>query len=290
LQALVIGRLIVIFLLLVTSWIWYSGSFELTLENFPQGPFLVFVVSVGLTTVYFMLSRLSRRIEWQVRAQFLIDALLITWLVWKTGDLTSPYITLYIVLIGVSSAFLRPQPTFMMALICVAFFLTMAILTGLAVIEPSGTAQTTPRIIQITSFHTIAFLVVGLLASKLSERLSSGEQLAEATKTLANLQALHERIVESIRSGLITTDLDGTIYTFNAAATRSLDVSRRRCRDGRSFLSSATSSSRSSFRSIRSTPISHRVSKRTSSRRTVSLCESATTFRHSSPRTTSAQD
>jgi len=219
LQALVIGRLIVVFLLLVTSWIWYSGSVQLTLDNFPEGPFLVFVVSVGLTAVYFLLSRLSRRLEWQARAQFLIDALLITWLVWKTGDLTSPYITLYIVLIGVSSAFLRPQPTFLMALICVAFFLTMAILTGVEVLEPSGTAQTTPRIIQITSFHTIAFLVVGLLASKLSERLSSGEQLAEATKTLANLQALHERIIESIRSGLITTDLDGTIYTFNAAAS-----------------------------------------------------------------------
>ncbi|PYS99578.1 MAG: hypothetical protein DMF63_10850 [Acidobacteria bacterium] len=219
LQALIIGRLVVIFLLLVTSWIWYSGSFQLTLDDFPAGPFLVFVVSVGLTAVYFLLSRLSRSVEWQVRAQFLIDALLITWLVWKTGDLTSPYITLYIVLIGVSSAFLRPRPTFLMALICVAFFLTMAILTGLAVLEPSGTTQTTPRVIQITSFHTIAFLVVGLLASKLSERLSSGEQLKEATKTLANLQALHERIIESIRSGLITTDLDGNIYTFNVAAT-----------------------------------------------------------------------
>ena len=219
LQTLVVGRLIVVFLLLVTSWIWYSGSVQLTLDNFPEGPFMVFVVSVGLTAVYFLLARLSRKFEWQARAQFLVDAMLITWLVWKTGDLTSPYITLYIVLIGVSSAFLRPQPTFLMALICVAFFLTMAILTGLSVLEPSGTAQTTPRIIQITSFHTIAFLVVGLLASKLSERLSSGEQLAEATKTLANLQALHERIIESIRSGLITTDLDGTIYTFNAAAS-----------------------------------------------------------------------
>ena len=218
LQTLVVGRLIVIFLLLVTSWIWYSGSVELTLDNFPEGPFLVFVVSVGLTAVYFLLSRISRSFEWQVRAQFLIDALLITWLVWKTGDLTSPYITLYIVLIGVSSAFLRPQPTFLMAVICITFFLMLAILTGVAIIQPSGMEQTTPRIIQIVSFHTIAFLVVGLLASKLSERLSSGEQLKEATKSLANLQVLHERIIESIRSGLITTDLDGNIYTFNAAA------------------------------------------------------------------------
>jgi two-component system sensor histidine kinase PilS (NtrC family) len=43
--------------------------------------------------------------------------------------------------------------------------------------------------------------------------------LAETTKTLASLRALHERIVESIRSGLVTTDLDGNIYTFNGAAT-----------------------------------------------------------------------
>ena len=219
LQTLIVGRLIVIFLLLVTSWIWYSGSVQLSLDNFPEGPFLVFVVSVGLTALYFLLSRVVPFLDWQTRTQFLIDALLITWLVWKTGDLTSPYITLYIVLIGVSSVFLRPRATFLMAVICVAFFSLLGIMTGLAVIEPSGPAQTAPRIIQIVSFHVIAFLVVGLLASRLSERLTSGEQLIEATKSLANLQALHERIVESIRSGLITTDLDGKIYTVNAAAT-----------------------------------------------------------------------
>jgi two-component system sensor histidine kinase PilS (NtrC family) len=218
LQTLIVGRLIVIFLLLVTGWIWYSGSITFTVGDFPEGPFLVFVISVGLTAVYFLLSWISRSFDWQVRAQFLIDVMLITWLVWKTGDLTSPYITLYIVLIGVSSAFLRPQTTFVMAVICVAFFSLLAVLTALAVIEPSGAAQTTSKIIQIVSFHVIAFLVVGLLASRLSERLSSGEQLKEATKSLATLQALHERIIESIRSGLITTDLDGNIFTFNAAA------------------------------------------------------------------------
>jgi two-component system sensor histidine kinase PilS (NtrC family) len=39
-----------------------------------------------------------------------------------------------------------------------------------------------------------------------------------ATQSLASLRALHERIVESIRSGVVTTDLLGRIYTFNAAA------------------------------------------------------------------------
>src|SRR5215204_7594115 len=122
LQTLIVGRLIIIFLLLVTSWIWYSGSIQLSLDNFPEGLFLVFVVSVGLTAVYFLMSRISRRFQWQVRAQFLVDALLITWLVWKTGDLTSPYITLYIVLVSIASAFLMARETILLASFCVLMF------------------------------------------------------------------------------------------------------------------------------------------------------------------------
>ena len=49
------------------------------------------------------------------------------------------------------------------------------------------------------------------------DRRFSGEQLKETAKSLASLRALHERIIESIRSGLITTDLDGKIYSINAA-------------------------------------------------------------------------
>jgi two-component system sensor histidine kinase PilS (NtrC family) len=43
-------------------------------------------------------------------------------------------------------------------------------------------------------------------------------RLIEATQSLATLRALHERIVASIRSGVVTTDLKGRIYTFNEAA------------------------------------------------------------------------
>lgn len=218
-QTLIIGRLMAIFLLLVTSWFWYSGTFKLSFDTFPQGVFLVFLISVGLTIVYFFLLRLSKDLKWQIRTQFVLDALLITWLVWRTGDLTSPYITLYIVLISVASFFLRPLSTLLMAMACSLLFITLAVLTSNDLMESFGTAQSAGKAVQIVSFHIVAFLVVGLLASRLSDRRSSGEELAETAKTLANLRVLHERIVESIRSGLITTDLEGNIYTFNAAAT-----------------------------------------------------------------------
>lgn len=217
-QTLIIGRLVVIFLLLVTSWAWSSGTLDLTLDVFPRGPFLIFVISVGLTAVYFLLLRLSKQLAWQVRAQFILDALLITWLVWRTGDLTSPYITLYIVLISVSSLYLRPRTTLVMAGICTALFTLVSVLTALSLIESWGTPQSIPRWVQIVSFHVVAFMVVGLLAARLSDRRFSGEELLQATRSLANLRAIHERIIESIRSGLITTDLDGNIYTFNSAA------------------------------------------------------------------------
>lgn len=215
---LIVGRLIVVFLLMVTGWIWYSRSVRLSLDDVPLAPFLVFVIAVGMTAVYFLFLRISRSLEWQLKTQFFVDAFLVTWLIWQTGDLTSPYITLYIVVIGVSSAFLKPNQTLVVAFVCIGLFALMAVLISAAVIPATGQQMTVARIIQVVSFHIVAFLVVGLLAAKLSERRSSGEQLQEATKSLADLRVLHERIVESIRSGLITTDLNGNIYTFNAAA------------------------------------------------------------------------
>lgn len=218
-QTLIIGRLIVIFLLLVTSWVWYSGTIEFSLDRVPQGALLVLIISVGLTAVYFLLLRLSSNLFWQIRLQFYLDALLTTWLVWRTGDLTSPYITLYIILIAISSIFLRPSSTILMAMLCVALFILLSALTWFSVIESVGSPQTLAKTLQILSFHVVAFMIVGLLAARLSERRTSGDELKEATKNLADLRALHERIIESIRSGLITTDLDGVIFTFNASAT-----------------------------------------------------------------------
>lgn len=235
-QTLIIGRLVAIFILLVSSWIWFSGSADFSLQSIPQSTLLVFIISVGLTAVYFFLLRLSSSLNWQVGLQFILDALLITWLVWRTGDLTSPYITLYIVLIAVSSIFLKPLSTIFMAVLCAALFVTLAVISYFGLIDSASHGQPLAKIAQIVSFHFVAFLVVGLLAARLADRRASGEQLREATRSLANLRALHERIIESIRSGLITTDLDGNIYTFNAAAEDITGYKRETVR-GRSLFS-----------------------------------------------------
>jgi two-component system sensor histidine kinase PilS (NtrC family) len=218
-QTLIIGRLLVIFLLLVASWFYNSGgNLKLPFDSSLQGLFLVFIISVGLTIVYFFILRLNKSYAWQIRVQFLLDVLLITWLVWRTGDLTSPYLMLYIVSISISSIFLTARETILMSSFCVFLFTILSVAVASGTIRSFGVTPEPSKTVQIVGFNVVAFLIVGLLASRLADRRASGEKLKETTKTLANLRVLHERIVESIRSGLITTDLDGNIYTFNATA------------------------------------------------------------------------
>lgn len=218
-QTLIIGRLLVIFLLLAASWIYNSGgNLKISADNLPQGLLLLFLISVGLTLCYFFVLRLNKNFVLQARVQFLLDALLITWLVWRTGDLTSPFITLYIVLISISSVFLSARETILMAFYCVFLFSILSVAVASSLIYSYGVTPEASKTIQIIGFNNVAFLVVGLLAARLSDRHASGEQLRETAKTLADLRVLHERIVESIRSGLVTTDLEGNIYTFNATA------------------------------------------------------------------------
>jgi two-component system sensor histidine kinase PilS (NtrC family) len=95
----------------------------------------------------------------------------------------------------------------------------LLLINGVVPVSNIPTEESLANVLQAMGLADVSFLAVGLLAAKLAERrLHSDVQLEAATRSLADLRALHERIVESIRSGLITTDLQGRIYTFNAAA------------------------------------------------------------------------
>ena len=72
--------------------------------------------------------------------------------------------------------------------------------------------------------NLFAFLAVAYLAGLLTAKLRQvGVQLKDTSGALESLQALHENIIHSISSGLITTGLDGRITLVNAAAQRLLE-------------------------------------------------------------------
>jgi two-component system sensor histidine kinase PilS (NtrC family) len=184
---------------------------------------LVFGLAVLLLSALSAIAlRFSRMpLQWQAGAQIFCDVLLVTWLTAMHGDLNSPYVALYIVIISAAGIFIGVRGALITSVGCAACytFVVFAGAFGLSGMAGDIATASVPEVIGNVGLHDIAFFVVGLLASRLAERQAHSEvQLIEAKHALADLRALHERIVESIRSGLVTTDLDGLIYTFNAAA------------------------------------------------------------------------
>ena len=215
---LIFGRLGAAMLLLVASAVWINKTGQqLWSKVLPP-----LAVVVGLTIIYALAHRFSEARVLQLRIQFALDIFLVTWLVWTSDVINSPYTALYIVIIAVASLFLSRRDVIVLSVGCAVAFTGCAFA---AILElAANPVRQTPdnslaRTIQSVGLFDIAFFVVGLLSARLAEQRSRSDvRLIAAAQSLANLRALHERIVESIRSGVITTDLQGRIYTFNAAA------------------------------------------------------------------------
>ncbi len=219
---LILGRAAAAVLLLLLGSFWRYNALENSLSSSLRRVAPILWTVAALTIIYSAAHLVWKNYLAQARFQIFGDVLIVSWLVWATGHLHSPYAALYIVVISASSLFIGPRGALITSLGSAASFnaCSLLALNGIGPIANHAPLnESLGNAIQSMGLADVSFLVVGLLAAKLAERqLRSDVQLAAATRSLADLRALHERIVESIRSGVVTTDLQGRIYTFNAAA------------------------------------------------------------------------
>lgn len=218
---LIIGRGAAVIVLVLIGVAWKSSALVRGVVTSLSTVTPIILTAAGLTLVYCAARLLWKNYLAQARVQFLADILLVTWLVWMTGNVSSPYAALYIVIISIASLFVGPRGTMITSIGSAAAF-NACVLVAVNQIGPDAgrpTGESLANAIQAVGLSDLSFLVVGLLAAKLADRQTRSDvQLAATTRSLADLRALHQRIVESIRSGVVTTDLQGCIFTFNAAA------------------------------------------------------------------------
>ncbi len=220
---LIAGRCGAALLLLLAGLVLSYKGFVSFNRDSTRGALYIVLAVFALSILYTLWARvLPTQTRLQAGIQSLIDILLVTWLVWATGDLNSPYTPLYIVIITITGIFLGSRGALITSVGC-AFCYTFAMLAVVLALPSfelrASNVHSIGKVVETIGFNDAAFLLVGLLAARLAVRQSRSDvELLEATHALTNLRALHERIVESIRSGLVTTDLQGCIYTFNAAA------------------------------------------------------------------------
>jgi two-component system sensor histidine kinase PilS (NtrC family) len=178
-----------------------------------------------LSLFYVLLLSFWQEHRLQAALQVLTDVVLVTLVVHETGGWDSSLNFLYPLVIIVATVLLPRVWAGLVAALAFILYGTVLELNYYEVIPSYCTTHPGLKTLQAIIFvNLFAFLAVAYLAGLLTHKLrQAGVQLKDASGALESLQALHENIIHSISSGLITTGLDGRITLVNAAAARLLE-------------------------------------------------------------------
>jgi len=161
----------------------------------------------------------------QASLQVLTDLIMVSLVVHETGGWDSSLNFLYPLAIIVAGILLPRIWAHLFAALAFILYGTVLELNYYGVVSSYCTTHPELKALQgIIFVNLFAFLAVAYLASLLVAKLRQARvQLKDASGALEDLQILHENIIQSISSGLITTGLDGRITLANNAAQKLLD-------------------------------------------------------------------
>ncbi len=224
-----LGWLIVIRLGISTLLLGSAMVVQLTsADTFPIDPlYLLIELTFGVNVVWALTLRWAERHAWLVDLHLTSDALLVSGFVAATGGVTSYFSGLYVLPIaGASSVQSRRAGltvAVLSALLSVGIgliqYMQLAPLLGLSwlarevVLPPARIAG------YMTGLNVFLCFAIAFLSGSLADRLQrAGARLERTSTELADLQAFNQHVIDSLTSGLATTDLQGRILTFNRTA------------------------------------------------------------------------
>jgi two-component system sensor histidine kinase PilS (NtrC family) len=216
--------LILTFLLAIQLAVAHLTPTPLPLRLFVGTIFLWF----GLSVFYALLLSVWREHRLQASLQVLTDLVLVSFVVHQTGGWDSSLNFLYPLVIIVASILLPRIWAPLVAALAFILYGTVLELNYYGLVKSYCTTHPVLKTLQAIIFvNLFAYLAVAYLAGLLAAKLRQARvQLKNASGALENLQVLHENIIQSISSGLITTGLDGHITLVNSAAQKLLECTR----------------------------------------------------------------
>ncbi len=210
----------------VTLLLGLSITFQIAKNELVFAYYALIVFTYAITIIYAVtLRHLSTPLALRHFAyvQIGVDLLLETFLVARTEGISSPFTTLYVITVSFASLILQRRGGLATAGVSAILF---GIVTNVQLYElrsivewlqPSGLSRA--QTLQAYGVHSLAVLAVGFLSGTLAEQLKRADQSrVETEQGLSRLQVFHENVVESIPSGVFTTDAGGRLTWLNRAA------------------------------------------------------------------------
>ena len=197
--------------------------------SFPIDPFYSLIGLTYALTIFFAATlRYAERFRWLVDVQLAADVLIVSAFIYLTGGVASYFSPLYVLPIVAASSVQFRRGGLLVALLSTAVFLGMVVgqyytlgdLLQDSVWHVPAIVLPPPFVAQYTvALNVFVFFATALLSGSLAEELrSTGARLVRASTEIADLQALNQHVIDSLQSGLATTDPQQRILTFNHAA------------------------------------------------------------------------
>ncbi len=183
----------------------------------------VVAASYGLSAVSWIAARWLGGSLRFAEIQIYLDILLETALIYVTGGIFSLFAFIYLFSIMATSIVVAPRKSFVTATVSVLAHGFLLDLQFYRVLPPIGDFAARQDVLAEGSFtillisaNACASFTVAYLATYLAEQLRQVRFQARRTEaSLVELQVLHEDIVQSVSSGLVTFDRDGRLLTAN---------------------------------------------------------------------------
>jgi two-component system sensor histidine kinase PilS (NtrC family) len=195
--------------------------------SFPVNPFFFLIgLTYALTACYAATLRLAESRRWIVDVQLAGDALIVSAFIYFTGGITSYFTSLYVLPIVAASVVQFRRGGLLVATLSAVLYggvvLTQYLTAAGYVHDPWLVSPVLPprSVAQYTYLlNAFGFFAVALLSGSLADRVrATGARLEQASNQIADLQALNQHVIDSLPSGLATTDNTGRVLTFNRAA------------------------------------------------------------------------
>jgi two-component system, NtrC family, sensor histidine kinase PilS len=197
------------------------------LPLFPLPPVLALLAATYLlSAVYLGLLGRVRNPVWLAEVQIYVDVVLETILIYLTGGPYSVFPFLYLVSVLTASIMVAPRESFAVATVAVFLYGVTLGAPFYRWLPPAVDVPITRNVgmegsltILLISANFCACFLMAYLATYLAGRLRQARGEAHRSEaSLAALRALHEDIVQSIASGLLTFDRRGAVISVNRAA------------------------------------------------------------------------
>ncbi|MEW5803400.1 MAG: ATP-binding protein [bacterium] len=159
------------------------------------------------------------------------DLIIETALVFYTGGIRSPFPFTYILTIIATSILLSRKSSLIVASFSgLAYGLIMALQFNMAITPghsyiPKWIELNLPYVSHTIFTNIFAFFLTAFLSGYLAElHRKAGREIQARDGDIAQLQTFNENMLQSMSSGLIVTDLTGTVTLMNRAAAHILDL------------------------------------------------------------------